>query len=611
MAAAARRPQVWPTVYTRRQQQLVEPGEGMLDATATMRSVSRHRFNNGFAVRALGKAGLLRRAAAMYWSAGLAIPPPLIESPPIVNAHPAQVINMSLGGTGPCSATYAEAVRNITAHGVLVVVSAGNDGKAVDSPANCAGAVGVGGLRHIGTKVGYSNLGSEVAISAPAGNCPGTPLACEFALNTTTNAGSQGPTTSTYTDTTNSNSNVGTSFSSPLVAATAGLMKSVNSRLTPALLTARLRASARPFPTTSTTRPTPPACVSPSVTALQEAECICNTQVCGAGMPTLRPPCPALRPAPWQGQRVPWPFARYPDWSAASCRRRTIATYVWTVEAWGRRGNPGSATLARHDRVTTTGSFSLRLTVTDNHAASDAPWSGQATVYRTTSPPPYGTSNGGGTLSALPLSLLPCAVGLAPPRRNRRGRLDLIQALILASRGHHEYLPSFPPGTCYCERCGIEAGEAANSYAIAIQAGAIVAVLGTYRQRVIGMTRGVFGQDPAGLKLALCVIAAFIPAAILGTLFDDRIEEHLFGVKPVIVAWVLGGILILALGRWIDARRQGNGLDSLTWKAAVLVGFIQCIAMWPGTSRSLVTILGGLAVVCHSPQRGVSFCSVC
>ena len=106
----------------------------------------------------------------------------------------------------------------------------------------------------------------------------------------------------------------------------------------------------------------------------------------------------------------------------------------------------------------------------------------------------------------------------------------------------------------------------------------------------------MFGQDPAGLKLALCVIAAFMPAAILGALFDDRIEEYLFGVKPVIFAWVVGGIVILALGRWIDARRVGNGLESLTWKAAVLIGFIQCIAMWPGTSRSLVTILGGLAV---------------
>jgi len=177
--------------------------------------------------------------------------------------------------------------------------------------------------------------------------------------------------------------------------------------------------------------------------------------------------------------------------------------------------------------------------------------------------------------------------------------MDLIQALILGIvEGITEYLPVSSTGHLLIAQrlLGIEAGEAANSYAIAIQAGAIVAVLGTYRQRVLGMTRGVLGQDPAGLRLALCVIAAFVPAAVLGTLFDDRIEEHLFGVKPVLIAWVVGGILILALGKWVDARRQGAALDNLTWKAAVVIGFIQCIAMWPGTSRSLVTILGGLAV---------------
>ncbi len=123
------------------------------------------------------------------------------------NPTPAQIINMSLGGTGPCSSMYATAVQDITAHGVLIVVSAGNEGAAVDSPANCAGALGVAGLRHIGTKVGYSNLGSEVGIAAPAGNCvnitPGSP--CLFSLDTTTNDGLTTPGGSTYTNQFNSN----------------------------------------------------------------------------------------------------------------------------------------------------------------------------------------------------------------------------------------------------------------------------------------------------------------------------------------------------------------------------------------------------------------------
>jgi undecaprenyl-diphosphatase len=177
--------------------------------------------------------------------------------------------------------------------------------------------------------------------------------------------------------------------------------------------------------------------------------------------------------------------------------------------------------------------------------------------------------------------------------------MDLLQALILGLvEGITEYLPVSSTGHLLVTQrlLGIGESSAANGYAIAIQAGAIVAVLGTYRQRVGAMLQGLAGRNASGLNLALCILAAFIPAAILGVLFDDRIEEHLFGVKPVIAAWVVGGVLILALSRWVEARRDGRDLAHLTWRAAVLIGLAQSIAMWPGTSRSLVTILGGLAV---------------
>src|SRR5690606_1313690 len=135
--------------------------------------------------------------------------------------------------------------------------------------------------------------------------------------------------------------------------------------------------------------------------------------------------------------------------------------------------------------------------------------------------------------------------------------MDLLQALILGLvEGITEYLPVSSTGHLLIAQrlLGIEEGEAANAYAIAIQAGAIVAVLGTYRHRVAGMVQGLLGRNEQGLHLALCLIAAFLPAAILGLLFDDRIEQHLFGVKPVIAAWIAGGILILALSRWIAAH---------------------------------------------------------
>lgn len=177
--------------------------------------------------------------------------------------------------------------------------------------------------------------------------------------------------------------------------------------------------------------------------------------------------------------------------------------------------------------------------------------------------------------------------------------MDLLQALILGLvEGITEYLPVSSTGHLLIAQrlLGIEQGEAANGYAIAIQGGAILAVLGTYRKRVAGMVGGLMGRDAAGLNLALCILAAFMPAAILGLLFDDAIEAQLFGVKPVIAAWVVGGVLILALTRWVERRREGLDLAHLGWRAAILIGLIQAVAMWPGTSRSLVTILGGLAV---------------
>jgi undecaprenyl-diphosphatase len=177
--------------------------------------------------------------------------------------------------------------------------------------------------------------------------------------------------------------------------------------------------------------------------------------------------------------------------------------------------------------------------------------------------------------------------------------MDLLQALILGLvEGITEYLPVSSTGHLLIAQrlLGISEGAAANGYAIAIQAGAILAVLGLYRARVAGMVQGVFGRDAAGLKLALCIVVAFLPAAVFGVLFNSRIEENLFGVKPVIAAWVVGGVVILALSGWIRSHREGRDLAHLGWQSALLIGLVQCLAMWPGTSRSLVTILAGLAV---------------
>ncbi|GAB4551470.1 MAG: hypothetical protein Tsb007_04010 [Rhizobacter sp.] len=227
-------------------------------------------------VRVLGKCGGFDSdiVAGMRWAAGLTVP-----GVP-ANAHPARVLNMSLGGVGPCDPPYSEAITAINGAGAVVVVSAGNDGLAVGSPANCSGAIGVGGVRHTGTKVGYSSLGPEVALSAPAGNCVNETGACLYPLLTATNSGTTSPGTNTYSD--GNNISVGTSFAAPLVAGTAALMLAADSTLTPAQVLAHLRAAARVFPSSGAGAGVS-ACQAPSSTP-QDSECYCTTTTCGAGL---------------------------------------------------------------------------------------------------------------------------------------------------------------------------------------------------------------------------------------------------------------------------------------------------------------------------------------
>ncbi len=182
------------------------------------------------------------------------------------------------------------------------------------------------------------------------------------------------------------------------------------------------------------------------------------------------------------------------------------------------------------------------------------------------------------------------------------------EAIILGIvEGLTEYLPVSSTGHLILTQraLGIEESDASNAYAICIQAGAIVAVLGLYWRRVREMLAGVMGKlgwsegNVNGFRLAMNIIVAFLPAAVIGLLFDDLIEQYLFGLKPVVAAWFVGGVAILAVARYrrrAGGQQEGNQLEELTWQMALLIGLIQCIAMWPGTSRSLVTIVGGLLV---------------
>jgi serine protease len=322
-------------------------------------------------VRVLGKCGGYNSdvLAGIRWAAGLSV-----AGVP-ANPNPAKVINVSLGSVGACDSASANVIREVSDAGVLVVVSAGNEGGPVDSPANCPGAMAILGLRQAGTKVGFSSLGPEIALGAPGGNCVnitvGSP--CLFSIDTTSNAGATTPGANNYTD--QINSNVGTSFSSPIVAGIAGLMLSVNGQLKNTDLIRRMRAAARPFPTSSDT--TTRQCTSPSSSLPQVEECICNTSVCGAGMANaLGSVMEAQRPiavlsAPssvTQGVE----FSLNASGSAAA-NGRTLTTYAWTVDP----GSTGTVTLSTTTGTTTslrppaTGFAVVRLTVTDNVGSTD------------------------------------------------------------------------------------------------------------------------------------------------------------------------------------------------------------------------------------------------
>jgi serine protease len=329
----------------------------------------------------------------MLWAAGIAV-----AGVP-ANTTPARIINLSLGGSGACTAALQDAVDQVSARGVLVVASAGNEGGPVDAPANCSGVVGVAGLRHAGTKVGYSSLGPEVSLGAPAGNCVNTDatLPCVYTLTTTTNLGSQGPDANDYTGayycdpSTGSNANcvitglqyrtynLGTSFSAPMVAGIAALMAASNAKLNACQLSARLKEGALPYPQSSVGEsPQPPVCHVPaSANDVQGAECICtgDGQTCGVGMANaagalsaaVRPIAAVALPASAaSGQTVELKGS-----GSAAITGHSITQFAWTTSG----GAPLTLTNAGTSTVSLVlpacGVSTVRLTVTDDAGRQD------------------------------------------------------------------------------------------------------------------------------------------------------------------------------------------------------------------------------------------------
>ncbi|MEN9543720.1 MAG: hypothetical protein RLZZ598_553, partial [Pseudomonadota bacterium] len=345
------------------------------------------------------------------------------------NPNPVRVINLSLGSSGRCDAAYADAIRDVSARGVVVVAAAGNTtGHALSAPANCAGVIGVTALRHIGTKVGFSDLGAEATIAAPGGNCvnAGAGDPCLYPILTTANNGLTSPGGSTYSD--SYDFSVGTSFSAPQVAGAVALMLSAQPALTPTEVRSALMASARPFPTSGATAGTP-QCRAPSVDAtgapVDQLECYCTTTTCGAGMLDVQAAVFAVQGV--QARITLSPTAPQPKQlltlSAADtllASGRQIALARWTLISGGGIVTALSATEGLSVSATPTGvgSFSVALTVTDSAGATST----LQRVIDVTLPTPVDHGGGGGALGLGGLLLLALAVVMAARRPAARPR---------------------------------------------------------------------------------------------------------------------------------------------------------------------------------------------
>lgn len=198
------------------------------------------------------------------------------------------------------------------------------------------------------------------------------------------------------------------------------------------------------------------------------------------------------------------------------------------------------------------------------------------------------------------------------------GSMNIVQAVVLGLvEGITEYLPVSSTGHLIIAADLLGLGEnpaqqeAVDTFNIVVQGGAILAVLGLYFPRVVQMCKGLLGKDADGLKLAINIIVAFLPAAVLGVLLNDLIEEKLFNTPSVITALALGGVFMIVLDRMkfkkVDTDEDPeNDLIELSIPKALFIGLMQCVAMVPGTSRSMMTIVGGV-IAGLRPKQAAEF----
>ena len=180
---------------------------------------------------------------------------------------------------------------------------------------------------------------------------------------------------------------------------------------------------------------------------------------------------------------------------------------------------------------------------------------------------------------------------------------DLLKALILGFvEGMTEFAPVSSTGhliivdDMWLKTTEFLGKYSANTFKIVIQLGSIMAVVVVFWKRLfslVGLYKIKDAEPGSQLKLSH-VIVGLLPAGVLGVLFEDYIDTHLFRVETVLIGLVIGAFLMIAADKFGPKVPKTKTLDQITYKQAFTVGLVQCFSLWPGFSRSGATISGGV-----------------
>lgn len=161
--------------------------------------------------------------------------------------------------------------------------------------------------------------------------------------------------------------------------------------------------------------------------------------------------------------------------------------------------------------------------------------------------------------------------------------------------GITEYLPISSTGHLILAEhfLGIQESAGAKTFAVAIQLGAILAVLLLYWDFLLQKVKGLFHKS-SSQRFFVNLFLSFIPAAIIGLLFHKSIKKYLFSPLWVVAALFVGGVFMILLENFLNNKKiKTRSMDDLSYGDSFLIGILQCLSLWPGFSRSMATILGG------------------